>query len=72
MQFLSVLDVLPFENCAAVEYGEICARLWKKGSPIGTVDRLIAAHVCTEEIVLVTNKTREFERVEDLEIQNWV
>ena len=72
MQFLSVLDVLPFESCAATEYGEICARLRKKGTPIGTMDMLIAAHARAEELILVTNNTREFERVEDLKIENWV
>jgi tRNA(fMet)-specific endonuclease VapC len=63
--------VLPFDDLAAVEYGEICADLQRKGTPIGTMDMLIAAHARSERLVLVTNNVREFERVSKLEIENW-
>ena len=42
-----------------------------KGTPIGPMDMLIAAHAKAEDLVLVTNNTREFERVEDLEVEDW-
>ena len=71
LQFLSILTVLPFDDLAAVEYGKICADLQRKGTPIGTMDMLIAAHARAEHIVLVTNNVREFERVSGLEIENW-
>ena len=71
MQFISILDVLPFNDLAAVKYGEICAYLQKIGKPIGTMDMLIAAHAKAEQMILVTNNVREFERVPDLEIENW-
>ena len=71
LQFLSILSVLPFDDLAAVEYGEICADLQRKGTPIGTMDMLIAAHARSERLVLVTNNVREFERVSKLEIENW-
>ncbi|MCH5201422.1 MAG: type II toxin-antitoxin system VapC family toxin [Oscillospiraceae bacterium] len=71
MQFLSVIEVLPFTNQAAVEYGKICAYLQKKGTPIGTMDMLIAAHAKSENAVIVTNNVKEFERVPDLKIENW-
>ena len=71
MQFLSVLTVLPFDNLAAVEYGKICALLQKQGTPIGTMDALIAAHAKAEDLILVTNNMREFARVPDLKIENW-
>ena len=71
LQFLSILTVLPFDDLAAVEYGKICADLQRKGTPIGTMDMLIAAHARTEHMVLVTNNVREFERVSGLEIENW-
>ena len=72
MQFLSILDVLPFDDLAAVEYGKICAYLQKQGTPIGTMDMLIASHARAEDMVLVTNNVREFERVPELKIENWV
>ncbi|HBI51252.1 MAG TPA: VapC toxin family PIN domain ribonuclease [Ruminococcaceae bacterium] len=71
-QFLVPLNVLPFDDTAAVEYGRICAFLQRKGTPIGTMDMLIAAHAKTVGIPLVTNNTKEFERVPDLLLENWV
>ena len=71
-QFLSILKILPFDDEAAVEYGEICAELRHRGTPIGQMDMLIAAHAKSSELILVTNNVREFERVEGLKIENWV
>ncbi len=70
-QFLSILDILPFDDLAAQEYGKICAFLQRKGTPIGTMDMLIAAQARAAGLTLVTNNTREFERVPDLNIENW-
>lgn len=71
LRFLLPFDVLPFGAAAASEYGEIRAYLQKAGTPIGAMDILIAAHAKSEDIVLVTNNTREFERVVGLELENW-
>lgn len=71
LRFLAPLSVLPFGPAAASEYGEIRAYLQKQGTPIGPLDMLIAAHARAEGLVLVTNNTREFERVPDLELENW-
>ncbi len=71
-QFLSIITVLPFGDSAAIEYGKICAYLQKKGTPIGTMDMLIAAHALSEELILVTNNIREFERIPTLTIENWI
>lgn len=71
MGFISILDVLPFDDFAAVEYGRICAYLQQTGRPIGTMDMLIAAHANAEGKILVTNNVREFERVPRLRIENW-
>ena len=71
LRFLLPFDVPPFGAAAASEYGEIRAYLQKAGTPIGAMDMLIAAHAKSEDIVLVTNNTREFERVVGLELENW-
>ena len=71
LQFLSILDILDFDDLAAMEYGKICAYLQRQGTPIGTMDMLIAGHARAEELVLVTNNTREFFRVENLEVEDW-
>ena len=57
---------------AAIEYGKIRTYLEKKGTPIGPLDTLIAAHAKSLNVILVTNNTREFSRVPHLSIQNWV
>lgn len=72
IRFLSILEILPFDDSAAVEYGKICAYLQKRGTPIGTMDMLIAGHARAEDLVLVTNNLREFERVPGLKLENWV
>ena len=71
--FLSSISILPFDNYAAEEYGKVRAELERKGTPIGPMDMLIAGHARSERLILVTNNTREFFRVEDLdlEVEDW-
>lgn len=71
LKFLSIVDILPFESGAAEEYGKICADLRRKGTPIGTMDMLIAAHAKAENLIVVTHNTREFNRVADLKLEDW-
>ena len=71
-QFLAIVDVLPFDGEAAAEYGKIAADLRRKGTPIGPMDTLIAAHALAARKILVTNNVKEFERVADLRVENWV
>jgi tRNA(fMet)-specific endonuclease VapC len=46
--------------------------LLRQGSPIGNNDLLIAAHARSLGAVLVTNNLREFKRVPDLTVENWL
>lgn len=71
IKFLSILNVLPFDEAAAREYGNICATLQKQGTPIGTMDMLIAGHARSKGYTIVTNNVREFNRVADLSVENW-
>lgn len=71
-QFLSIMDILTFDDMAAAEYGKICANLQRQGTPVGVMDMLIAAHAKSKDLIIVTNNIREFEQVEGLEIENWV
>ena len=63
--------LLQFDGHAAEEYGRIKAELEKKGTPIGPMDTLIAGHAKSRGLILVTNNTREFNRVDDLTVENW-
>ena len=70
--FLAPFTVLPFTDAATACYGQIRADLERAGTPIGSMDLLIAAHAVSLEAVLVTNNEREFRRVPTLRIENWV
>lgn len=72
MSFAILVRILQFDRYAAVEYGRIRASLQKKGTPIGGLDMLIAAHAKSVGLTLVTNNTREFARVEGLRIDDWI
>ncbi|HLA05370.1 MAG TPA: type II toxin-antitoxin system VapC family toxin [Syntrophales bacterium] len=69
LDYVTVLD-WPFE--AGEIYGRIRADLKGKGTPIGAMDLLIASHALFLDAVLVTDNVREFQRVSDLKIENWV
>lgn len=71
-RFLAIIKVLPFDETAANEYGKVCAGLQRRGTPIGTMDMLIAEHAIAADCIIVTNHIREFERVPGLTIENWV
>ena len=57
---------------ASIEYGKIRASLEKSGNVIGGLDMMIAAHARSLDAVLITNNTREFIRIENLTVENWV
>lgn len=69
--FLSGMSILPFDDQIALEYGKVRAKLELNGTPIGPLDTQIAAHAKALGMILVTNNTREFVRIEGLEIEDW-
>jgi tRNA(fMet)-specific endonuclease VapC len=71
LAFSTLVEILPFGASASAEYGRIRATLEKSGTPIGALDTLIAAHAKSENLTLITNNTREFQRVEGLLIEDW-
>jgi len=71
-QVLAVLPILPLEDEASRRYGDIRHGLEKAGTPIAPHDLLIAAHALSLGLTLVTDNTREFERVKGLKLQNWL
>jgi tRNA(fMet)-specific endonuclease VapC len=38
---------------------------------IGPIDMLLAAQALSKGLILVTNNTKEFERIEGLKIEDW-
>lgn len=71
-EFLIPLDVKDFDQRAAAVYGDVRALLEKQGKMIGSMDMLIAAHALSLDATLVTNNTREFQRVTNLQLEDWM
>jgi tRNA(fMet)-specific endonuclease VapC len=69
--FMAAVEVAPFDEHAAREFGRIGSILADRGTPIGELDVLIAAHAVTLRCTLVTNNVRHFVRVPGLAIENW-
>ena len=71
-EFLAPIAIMSYDDYAAQHYGRIRAYLEKYGTPIGSLDMLIAAHALSLEVVLVTNNMAEFQRVKNLNLEDWM
>lgn len=69
--FIARLDVLNYDAAAAAHSGQIRAELSQQGLPIGPFDLMIAGHARSQGLIVVTNNTREFARVDGLRIEDW-
>ena len=68
---LANIEIMNFDSLAAESYGKIRADLEKAGTPIGPLDMMIAGHAKALGYTVVTNNTKEFERVKGLKLENW-
>jgi tRNA(fMet)-specific endonuclease VapC len=71
VRLADMLEIRPFDQQAAVVYGDVRSSLEKQGEVIGAYDLLIAAHALSLERTLVTNNVKEFSRIKELKIENW-
>jgi tRNA(fMet)-specific endonuclease VapC len=71
-EFLLALEVAPYDQAAAMEYGAVRAALAQASEPIGPLDTLLAAHALALDVVLVTHNKREFGRVRGLRLEDWL
>ncbi|MBI9096675.1 MAG: type II toxin-antitoxin system VapC family toxin [Sphaerochaeta sp.] len=72
LHFASAFDIVAFNDGDAEIFGLIRASLEKKGTIIGPYDLQIASQAISRNLTLVTNNIKEFERVENLKLENWV
>jgi tRNA(fMet)-specific endonuclease VapC len=70
--FTRLLLIMPVDEAVAKAYGTLRAFLLRQGKPIGNNDLFIAAHARSLGAVLVTNNLREFKRVPELSVENWL
>ena len=64
--------VLPWDQAAVDAMAAVKKTLSDAGALIGSNDMAIAGHAIASECTLVTNNTREFQRVEGLIFEDWV
>ncbi len=69
-EFLLRVTILPWDSEAARHYGQLRAALEREGTPIGSLDLMIAAHGLAAGLILVTND-QAFTRIKGLKIQDW-
>lgn len=71
-EFILPLEVADFDEAAALYYGTLRATLEKQVTPIGSLDTMIGAHALSLNVILVTNNTREFNRIAGLKLVDWI
>lgn len=71
-RFFLPLTLLDIDRSAAADAAIIRAKLARKGTPIGPYDLLIAGLARSRKMTLVTKNIKEFERIDDLLLENWV
>lgn len=69
---LSALAVLPFDESAARRFGRLKADLEAAGTPLDDMDLQIASIALENRLPLLTNNIKHFERIQGLELQNWL
>jgi len=71
LKFLSIFNVLNFDDMDAAPYGKLKTKLKKTGQIIGPIDMLLAAQAISKELIFVTNNVDEFKRIDGLKIEDW-
>ncbi len=71
-RFLEPFEIVPFDDSATAFYADIRSQTEASGTPVGPNDLIIAATVLSQNGVLVTNNTKEFQRIQDLMVENWM
>jgi len=70
--FVLTFETVSFDAKCAKIYAKIRASLEKAGTPIGPMDLLIASISLSNNFILVTHNTKEFNRIKKLKLENWL
>jgi tRNA(fMet)-specific endonuclease VapC len=70
-EITSIVNIIPFGDKEAKVSASIRTKLEKQGLPIGPYDLLIGGSAVANQAILVTHNTKEFERIENLGIEDW-
>jgi tRNA(fMet)-specific endonuclease VapC len=69
--FAEKITIIPIFDSIRT-YGREKARLKSKGTIISDLDLFIGATAIVNEMILVTRNVREFERMDNIKIENWI
>jgi tRNA(fMet)-specific endonuclease VapC len=67
-QFFQPFQSLPFDDSAAVHYGQLRAVLEREGRPVGANDMMIASIALAYDVTLMTRNMRKFSRIAGLRV----
>ena len=70
-QFVTQVTVLPIFDSIGL-YGKEKVRLRKRGKMISDFDLLIGCTAIEKDLIMVTENVREFERISNIQIENWI
>lgn len=70
--FCDLIPCIDWTQATAKIYAEIRTDLEAHGTPIGSMDMMIAASALAENVTLITNNVAHFSKVRGLKIENWV
>jgi tRNA(fMet)-specific endonuclease VapC len=71
-QFLFPFEIISFDDKSSQYYAIIRSELEKKGTIIGPNDMIIAATVLANDGIIITNNEKEFKRLKNLKMENWI
>ncbi len=66
------VEVLPYDEDCAIEFGKINGSLLRQGTTISPVDLLIASVARAHDLTLVTNNVADFAPIPDLQVVDWL
>jgi tRNA(fMet)-specific endonuclease VapC len=70
-KFSNQLTILPIFDSIRI-YGKEKTRLRKSGKMISDFDLLIGCTAVEKDIIMVTENVREFKRISNIKIENWI
>lgn len=69
--YCNLVPICDWNREAAETYAEMRVELEKHGTPVGSMDMLIAASAIAEGAILVTNNIAHFSKIGKLRVENW-
>jgi predicted nucleic acid-binding protein len=66
------INILPFDEKSAKIFGELKARIEKKGITRSEPDLRIAAIAIQHQLIVITGNTRHFEGIQGVAVENWI